>query len=388
MSLWWAGAIGAAKKKLKESKPPTKYQSVALIVGVTGIVGNSLAEILPLSDTPGGPWKVYGVACRPNPIWPVEYNIEYIQCNISNEEETHSKLSKLVDVTHVFYIASTNRSSEYENCIANGTMLRNVLRVMIPNAPNLQHVCLQTGRKHYIGSFESLSKPHDPPFHEGLPRLNVLNFYYTLEDVLFEELGKKKGLTWSVHRPGIIFGFSPNSRINIVRTLSVYAAICKYEGVPLRFPGSQAAWEGYWDASDADLIAEHQLWAAVNPYAKNETFNCSNGDVFKWKHLWKVLAEQFGIENYGFEEGAKKQSLVEMMQHKGPVWDEIVDEKGLMPNKLQEIGAWWFVDMVFGRESSLDNMNKSKEHGFVGFRNSKISFKSWIDKMKAYKIVP
>ncbi|KAK2664925.1 hypothetical protein Ddye_003499 [Dipteronia dyeriana] len=88
----------------------------------------------------------------------------------------------------------------------------------------------------------------------------------------------------------------------MVRSLCVYATKCKYEGVPLRFPGSRAAWEGYWDASDANLIAEHQICSAVNPYPKNETFNCSNGDVFKWKHLWKVLAEQFGIENYGFEE--------------------------------------------------------------------------------------
>ncbi|KAK2664924.1 hypothetical protein Ddye_003498 [Dipteronia dyeriana] len=77
-----------------------------------------------------------------------------------------------------------------------------------------------------------------------------------------------------------------------------------------------------------------------------------------------------------------------MMKHKGPVWDEILGEKSLIPNKLQEIGAWWFVDMVFGRESSLHTMNKSKEHGFVGFRNSKTSFESWIDKMTAYKIVP
>jgi len=33
-------------------------------------------------------------------------------------------------------------------------------------------------------------------------------------------------------------------------------------------------------------------------------------------------------------------------------------------------------------------MNKSKEHGFLGFRNSKNSFIAWIDKMKFCKIVP
>ncbi|KAK0575554.1 hypothetical protein LWI29_002623 [Acer saccharum] len=84
MSWWWAGAIGAAKKKFEEDEQPRNYESVALIVGVTGIVGNSLAEILPLPDTPGGPWKVYGVARRPRPNWNPDHQVEYVQCDISD----------------------------------------------------------------------------------------------------------------------------------------------------------------------------------------------------------------------------------------------------------------------------------------------------------------
>ncbi|KAJ4870491.1 hypothetical protein Rs2_47901 [Raphanus sativus] len=80
---------------------------------------------------------------------------------------------------------------------------------------------------------------------------------------------------------------------------------------PLRstMPGS------FTTVSDADLIAEQQIWATVDPYAKNETFNCSNADVFKWKHLGKILAEQFGIEVYGFKQG-KNVGLVDMMKGK------------------------------------------------------------------------
>ncbi|KAK9060337.1 hypothetical protein SSX86_021041 [Deinandra increscens subsp. villosa] len=236
MSWWWAGAIGAAKKKLDEDDAPPKYQSTALIIGVTGIVGNSLAEILPLSDTPGGPWKVYGVARRPRPKWNADHPIEYVQCDVSDRDETLTKLGDLHDVTHLFYVTWANS----ENCEINGSMFKNVLDAVIPNSPSLQHVSLQTGR------------------------------------------------------------------------------------IPFKFPGTKSAWDQYSDCSDADLIAEQHIWAAVDPYAKNEAFNISNGDVFKWKHFWKVLGEQFEVENGGFEEGGERVSLVEMMKDKGGVWDEIL----------------------------------------------------------------
>ncbi|MED6217638.1 mitochondrial peripheral inner membrane protein, partial [Stylosanthes scabra] len=377
-------------KKFDEDEPPRSFQSVGLVIGVTGIVGNSLAEILPLPDTPGGPWKVYGVARRPRPSWNAEHPIEYFQCDVSDPDDAKSKLSVLTDVTHIFYVSWANRPTEAENCDVNGAMLRNVLRAVIPNAPNLRHVSLQTGGKHYIGTLESIGRiqSHQPPYTEDLPRLNAPNFYYTLEDILFEETQKKEGVSWSVHRPQVIFGFSPYSLMNVIGTLCVYAAICKHENVPLRFPGTKSAWEDFSTASDAGLIAEHHIWAAVDPYARNEAFNCSNGDVFKWKHLWKVLAEQFGIKEYGFEEGSERVMLSDIMKNKGPVWDEIVRENQLLPTKLEEVADWWFVDFLLSVAGFLDTMNKSKEHGFLGFRNSKNSLISWIDKTRASKIVP
>ncbi|WOH04791.1 hypothetical protein DCAR_0624203 [Daucus carota subsp. sativus] len=381
MSWCWSGAVGAARV-------PSSYESVALVVGITGIVGNSLAEILLLPDTPGGPWKVYGVARRPRPPWNANHPVEYIQCDISSLEETQSKLSRLDDVTHLFYVTWASRLTEAENCEINSKMFRNLLNCIIPNAPKLQHICLQTGNKHYFGSFDAFGiAAHDPPYSEDLPRLDAPNLYYDLEDILFEEVAKNNGLTWSVHRPGVIFGFSPHGMMNIICNLCVYAAICKHEGAVLRFPGTKEAWSLYSEASDADLIAEQQIWAALDPYAKNEAFNCSNGDVFKWKHLWTVLAEQFEVECGEFE-GDERLTLGELMKDKGSAWDEIVKENNLMPTKLEDIVSWWFVDHILGIEYPLDTMNKSKEHGFLGFRNSKSSFISWIDKLKFSKIVP
>ncbi|KAK1358956.1 Iridoid synthase 2 [Heracleum sosnowskyi] len=389
MNQCWSGAAAAAAKKtINQETVALKHESVALVVGVTGIVGNSLAEILPLPDTPGGPWKVYGVACRPRPPWDANHSVEYIQCDISDPEETESRLSRLKDVTHIFYVTWGRGSTAAEICDTNCKMFKNVMNCIITNAPKLQHICLQTGTNHYHVSFDFFGTvSHDTPFSEDLPRLDAPKFYYKLEDILFEVVGKIEGLTWSVHRPGTIFGFSPSSMMNIICTLCVYAAICKHEGAVLRFPGTKEAWSLYSQASDSDLIAEQQIWAAVDPYAKNEAFNCSNGDIFKWKHFWKVLAQQFEVECGEFEAG-ERLTLVELMKDKGRVWDEIVKENNLMPTKLEDIGAWWFVDRIIGVEYPLDTMNKSKEHGFLGFRNSKSSFISWINKLKYSKIVP
>ena len=166
------------KKPDQKDEAPRNFQNVALIIGVTGIVGNSLAEILPLRDTPGGPWKVYGVARRPRPSWNVDHPVHYIQCDISDANDAVSKLSPLTDITHIFYVSWTSKPTEAENCRVNGAMLCNVLNALMPNAPNFRHVSLQTGVKHYVGPFELLGKvkPNESPFTEDVPRIDAPNF--------------------------------------------------------------------------------------------------------------------------------------------------------------------------------------------------------------------
>ena len=54
----------------------TSHGSVALIVGVTGMVGLSLAEALKKPRALGGPWKVYGAARHPKPTWFPTSNVD------------------------------------------------------------------------------------------------------------------------------------------------------------------------------------------------------------------------------------------------------------------------------------------------------------------------
>ncbi|KAJ1296638.1 hypothetical protein BS78_01G317500 [Paspalum vaginatum] len=395
MSWWWTGAIGAVKKRQDEQAAAAEpvYQSVALVVGSTGIVGTSLLDILPLSDTPGGPWKVYAVSRRALPPWSPAPSpaVTHLHLDLADAAAVADALAPLTDITHVFYAAWSAEPEEGRG--ANAAMLRNVLSAVVPACPALAHVCLQTGREHYVGPFQALGRAPvpDPPYAEDMPRLDCPNVHYDMEDVLFREVAAARGgaVTWSVHRPTTVFGYSPRSAKNVVGSLCVYAAVCRKEGAALRWPGSRAAWEGFSDASDADLVAEHQIWAAVDPFAKNEAFNCSNGDVFKWKQLWPVLADHFGVEWAGYEGEDSRFRLEEAMAGKEAVWAEIVRENELIATELDEITNWWFVDAVLGYDKEhLDTMNKSKEHGFLGFRNTVNSFNTWIEKLKVFKIVP
>ncbi|KAL3617882.1 hypothetical protein CASFOL_038203 [Castilleja foliolosa] len=353
----------------------------------TGIAGSGLAETLSLSSTPGGPWKVYGVARRLCPDWLTTLNVEYIQCDIAKTDETQTKLSPLTDITHIFYVSWTGS----EDCALNTVMFKNILDSVIPNAPKFRHLALQTGIKHYWGNMaerDSSNEPHDCPYYENLPRLKQKNFYYNLEDLVYETALRKSTMTWSIHRPALIFGFSPCSMMNMVSTLCVYAAICKHENKPLVYTGTEVSFNFPSDAVDSDLLAEHLVWAGTDPKAKNEAFNANNGDMFKWKHLWGVLAREFGIQPIGYKAGKEPVLLEDLMKDKDSVWDEIVKKNGLVPTRLRDIAAFWFADVVFRNKETLCSMNKNKEFGFLGFRDTTKSFVNCIEKMRAYKFIP
>jgi nucleoside-diphosphate-sugar epimerase len=397
-SWWWAGA---ARKRADDRAAPAvsqsqqDFQSVALVVGATGIVGASLVDILPLPDTPGGPWKVYALSRRPLPPWwpPPSPSVTHIQVDLTDSATAAAALAPLTDITHVFYVAWTWRDTEEENCEANCAMLRNVLSAVVPGCPRLVHVTLQTGTRHYFGTYSgNPSVVHDPPYTEDMPRLDMRVFYYDQEDVLPDAVARRGAVSWSVHRPNTIFGFSPRCAINVVGSLCVYAAICRKEGAPLRWPGSRGGWEGFITPSDADLVAEHHIWAAVDPMAKNEAFNCSNGDVCTWKKLWPVLAGRFGLEWVGYEGEENRFKLVEAMAGKEVLWAEIVKENELVETHVSEVANWWAIDVTADQHGLnsviIDSMTKSKEHGFLGFRNTFTSFNTCIDRLKAHKIVP
>ncbi|KAK1410043.1 hypothetical protein QVD17_36576 [Tagetes erecta] len=366
---------------------------VALIVGVTGMAGVALAEALNKPNALGGPWTVYGVSQRPLPTWfPSSLLNNHIVLDALNQQQTHKLIAPLApQITHVFWVALQVNESEEINISLNSNMLSNVLNALTSSSDSkLSHVTLQTGTKQYMGPiFDPVLStqlvPRDSPFVEDYPRLPFPNFYYDLEDIV---ASYSKSFTYSIHRASIIIGASTRSYYNSLLSLCIYALICKHENYPFRYIGSKYSWEHFWDVSDARVLAEQQIWASVSDKAKNEAFNCTNGDMFTWKMIWKVLCDVFGVEFVAFDE-KEEFDFVEFMKDKGQVWDKIVEENGLYKTKMEEVTCFGALRSVLHLEiQHVCSMNKSREFGFHGYANTLKSIPEWIDRLKQMKILP
>ncbi|CAL4948469.1 unnamed protein product [Urochloa decumbens] len=373
---WWPGAFDSSKRRREEraAAEAPAFAHVALVVGSTDDVGAALLDVLLGPDAPAGPWKVYALSQRA--LLPSSASAEAssssnrstvirLHVDLADSAAVAQVLAPLTDITHVFYTGWTPfpGSTEAEAREANCGMLRKVLSAVVPNCPALAHVCLQTGRRPLMGVHAAAR-----PQREDLPRLD----YPHLEDALLDELADSDGaaITWSVHRPSTIFGLSPRSTRNVAAGLCAYAAICGEEGVTLRWPGSREAWEGVIDPSDAELVAEHALWAALDPDGKTNAFNSTKGNVFKWKELCPMLAMHFQLEWSGYDGESKRFKLVEAMAGKEDVWAQIVEEKKLAGTGLDNITTWWLVDAVINIDKEhLSTMTKDKDHGLFGFWN-------------------
>lgn len=376
-----------AVQESNRNEAATKH--VAVIFGVTGLVGRELARRLILKSK----WKVYGIARNPESIPIRNPNFHFISCDLLNPLETQKKLLFLQDVTHIFWItwASQFPLDSQECCEKNKDMMSNALNAILPTARALKHVSLQTGMKHYI----SLEGPFDHKvryYNEECPRISSTshNFYYDLEDLLKERLAGK--VAWSVLRPGLLMGSSTRTLYNFMGGLCVYGAICRHLHLPFVFGGTRECWEGTCiDVSDARLVAEQHIWAATNDATSSidgQAFNAINGPSFTWKEIWPAVCVKIGVEvpekmfveDFWFEIG---------MADKKTVWKEIVIKEGLVQTEIEDLANWAFLDMLFRCPFKLlGTRDKADRLGFTVKYKTLNSILFWIDLMRGEKLIP
>ena len=352
-------------------------RKTALVVGVTGISGSNVADLLVAEG-----WTVYGLARRPPEDRP---GVTPLAADLLHPAATKQALEGL-DISRVYFCTWARQDSEEDNCRVNGAMLQNLLDgVGASSKPD--HVALVTGLKHYLGPFESYGKVKpDTPFREDQPRLPYQNFYYVQEDVLYAEAARH-GFAWSVHRPHTMIGWALGNAMNMGVTLAVYAAICKETGRPFLFPGTPQQYEAVTDVTDARILAKQLLWASTTPAAYNQAFNITNGDVFRWRRLWGTIAAYLGVEVAPYP--GHPTPLATQMTGQDETWERIVEKHGLQPYKLTTLASWWHTDADLGRElETITDMTKSRNFGFNDLQVTERSFTDLFDRLRREKIIP
>src|SRR3954447_11384374 len=349
----------------------------ALVVGASGISGNNTAHHLVQHG-----WEVSGISRRPLEALD---GVTPISVDITDAGAVKAALAGQA-FTHVFYCTWSRQPTEAENCLVNGAMLRNVLDAVLPGG-SVRHVALATGLKHYLGPFEAYAKtPMETPFREAQPRVPYQNFYYDQEDILFERAAEHD-FTWSVHRAHTMIGWALGNAMNMGVTLAVYAAICKEQDRSFVFPGSPQQYGGVTDVTDATLLAEQMHWSATDPAGANEALNTVNGDVFRWRRMWEVIAEQLGVETAPYPGEAR--SLEAEMADAEPIWQQVVTKHDLRPTTLDGLVSWWHTDGDLGREvETFADMTKSRRLGFLGFRDTEDTFGTLFERLRAARIIP
>jgi nucleoside-diphosphate-sugar epimerase len=349
----------------------------ALVVGVTGIAGYNTAQAL-LAEG----WRVVGLSRTHR------YDIPGVQHVYADVLDTDSVEAAITGqgITHLFFTTWSRQDTEAENCRVNGAMLASTLEG-VRRTSSLQHAVLVTGLKHYLGPFEAYAAaPAETPFRESQERLPFQNFYYEQEDILFAA-AEEQGFTWSVHRPHTMIGYALGNVMNMGVTLAMYGSICRETGEPFIFPGSPQQYGGVTDITDARLLGRHAVWSATDPAARNQAFNTVNGDVFRWRQMWAVVAAGLGVEPAEYP--GSPNPLQGRMGHADAVWAELVKRYELEPHTASELASWWHTDADLGREvETFADMSKSRAMGFLDFQDSARSFLDLFDTLREQKVIP
>lgn len=347
----------------------------AVVVGAQGVIGRYIVE--KLASLPH--WRVVGLSRRKGTDAP---RVRHISVDLEDAADAQSKLSGLAEATHVFFAAfqpGSGPAADFARNIAgNLALLRNSVAAIDKASSQLERTVLVTGTKYYgshLGPFKTPAREDDPR-HAGP------NYYFDQIDWL-TALQKGKRWSWTELRPQTLCGFAPGTAMSIVSVIAVYAAIRKELGLPLAFPGK--AWSSLYQVTESAHFAAAALWAASEPRCANQAYNITNGDYFRWQHVWPAIAEAFDMP----VAAPQPHSLVEFMADKAPLWDAMVEKHGLKPYRFAEVVAWPFGDYVFNCDwDVMSSVTKSRQHGFEAVVDSEEMFARLLRRFRAEKIVP
>ncbi len=326
-------------------------RNVVVVAGVHGVSGRAAAEHWSrVPDT-----TVYGLSRRSAAV---PDGVRQIIVDLLDPQQVKARLAPVQGATHIVFGAYIEKATAAEKSAVNVAILKSLLDVLEGQSDTLQHVTFYQGGKAYgadLGPFKT-------PAREDDPRLMPPNFYYDQEDFL---RGRQKGKRWhwTALRPEAICGYGIGNPMNLAMVIAVYATISKQVGLPLRFPGTEAAYRTLYQVTSADILASATVWAGTHDAARDQIFNITNGDYFRWQHMWPRIARMFDIE----VADPIPTPLTVYMQDKAQLWDEIVHKYNLQPIPYSQLVSWAFGDFIFN--SGFDNISSTIKARRAGFHD-------------------
>ncbi|MBO9523494.1 MAG: SDR family oxidoreductase [Nocardioidaceae bacterium] len=359
----------------------TDVRKHALVVGAGGVIGRGVvAHFATLPD-----WEVTGLS-RHRPVWllgdePAE--TEYIETDLFDRTSAVEALRTAADsrpVTHLVYAAYQQRSRPAEEVAPNLELLASAVESTEEAGHPLEHVTLFQGGKYYgchLGPFKTPAKESDPR-HIGP------NFYFDQQDYLAGR-APSAAWDWTALRPEAVMGESMGTPMSLLMVIGVYAAISKELGLPLRFPGTEKAYNALYQVNEAELLGKAAAWAAQTPACRGEAYNITNGDAFRWRDMFPVIARAFDMP---LADPAPV-NLTAMMQDYGPLWDRMTAAHDLVEVPFDKVAVWGFGDFIFNSE--YDNVRsdlKARSHGWNVFVDSEEMFTRQIRSLRSNRVLP
>lgn len=167
--------------------------------------------------------------------------------------------------------------------------------------------------------------------------------------------------------------------------IAVYAALLKALGEPLYFPGTPGNFEALYQCTNTAHLADAIAWLAATPGCANQAFNVINGDYVRWRDLWPIFAEKFGMK----AGPVRTVRLAETMAGKAPLWDRIVEEHGLVPQPFEDVAVWPYGDHLFTPHwDMVSSIDKLCAHGFTQTVETKQPFISAFAALRAARFIP
>jgi nucleoside-diphosphate-sugar epimerase len=349
-----------------------------LVTGGYGVSGTGVVQAT--LDDPR--WTAVTAGRRPAPETLLEGQPApaHVSVDLLDADTTTKAFASLSDVTDVAFCAYLEGRTAAETVAPNVAMLENTLNALARAGAKVGRIVLMGGGKSYGAHLG----PYKTPAKESDPRHLPPQFYEAQEDAL-RAWSAAHDAQWTILRPDGIIGPSLGSPMNLLTGLATYAAVCKEFGVPFRFPGSPQAWNALHQVTDADVLGRATLWALDSDAAKNEIFNVTNGDNYRWKHLWGDLAKFFDIA----VEEPQPIPLAEYMSDKGPVWDLIVQKHNLVPTAWTQIASWRFVEGIMNVGFDLAQSTiKARKAGFADCIDTHESFLGHLVRLRKARLIP